>query len=93
MTPQVQHIACSPLSIRLEKSTTAFKGKWYLDLRHGASFATLDKAFEYVVAYPSRFVQIFEKHIDCWGEYVGEDIQTAGTVRKSHHWEKDLNEK
>lgn len=78
---------------RLEKLNVAFKGKWYIDLRHGASFTTLDETFGYLVEYPSRFKQIFEQHIDCWGAYVGEDVQLTGTVRKSHHWKKDLSEK
>ena len=78
---------------RLEKSVVAFKGKWYIDLRHAASFATLESVIEYMIEYPTHFKQIFNEHIDCWGEYAGEDIQIAGTVRRSHHWKKDLSEK
>lgn len=72
---------------------TAFKGKWYIDLRHGIQCPSLNDAVNQMIAYPGKFSDIFKGHIDCWGNYSGENIQTAGTVRKSHHWTTDLRQK
>ncbi|MBI4547745.1 MAG: hypothetical protein HY707_07190 [Ignavibacteriae bacterium] len=77
----------------IEKSTKAYKGKWYVDLRHGKRCASLDDVLHYMSHYPGKFKQIFKEHIDCWGEYEGEEIQTAGTVRKRKHWVEDLRTK
>ena len=77
----------------LEKSSRSYKGKWYVDLRHGKRCNSIEDVVNFMIIYPKKFDKIFKDHIDCWGEYEGENIQTAGTVRKRKHWVEDLKEK
>jgi hypothetical protein len=69
---------------------TALKGKWYLDLRHGARHESLDAALSYMQEYPKQFDVVFKSHIACWGTYAGEEVRTTGTARTSEYWRIDL---
>jgi len=77
----------------IEKSTRAYKGKWYVDLRHGKRCDSLGDAVKYMMHYPSKFKHIFKEYIDCWGEYEGEKIVTTGITRRKYHWVEDLKGK
>ena len=77
----------------LEGNTTSFKGKWLIDLRHGKAFDELDAAVKFMTEYPKNFERIFKDHIDCWGEYEGENIPIGGTPRTKRDWAKDLKSK
>ena len=77
----------------LEKNTHTFKGKWFIDFRHAVQFDSLEQSIKYMVTYHQKFDEIFKEHIDCWGEYENENIQTAGIPRKPEHWKEDLKVK
>lgn len=73
----------------IERRGAAFKGKWLIDLRDAAMFAAPAEAIEYLLSYQRLFPAIFRHHIDCWGKYPTEHIETAGTKRTAKFWEKD----
>ena len=77
----------------IERRHRTLKGKWYVDLRHGGHASSLEHAFEHMMNYPIKFSSIFKDHIDCWGNYEGEVVQTTGSLRSPQHWSTDLHER
>lgn len=73
----------------IERSVKAYKGKWLLDLRDAAVFNELADAMKYMMQYEKKFPLIFSEHIDCWGKYPSETIDSAGRTRTSDYWKKD----
>ena len=73
----------------IERSVRALKGKWLVDLRDAAAFEKLGEALDYILRYPRKRKEIFERHIDCWGKYHTEVILTAGATRTAHYWKED----
>lgn len=65
------------------------KGKWLIDLRNGQIAANLDDATAAIRRYTKNLSSIlFEQHA-CYGEYVGEQIDSAGMTRQPEHWKTD----
>jgi hypothetical protein len=73
----------------IRRTTTAYKGKWVVDLRDAAAFETLADAIGYITAYKKKHTAVFENHIDCWGKYPSEHIGKSGTVRTTRFWAED----
>ena len=73
----------------IRRTTTAYKGKWIVDLRDAAAFDSLAGAIGYVITFKKKHAAIFENHIDCWGKYHSEHIGKSGSVRTTHYWSED----
>jgi hypothetical protein len=98
-SPQVMHYVYSIVDFLcipkqrcrrpIERNVRAMKGKWLVDLRDAAAFVSLADAVDYIFLYPRKKRVIFERHIDCWGNYPSEEILTAGALRTPRHWKED----
>ena len=73
----------------IQRTTSAFKGKWIVDLRDAALFETLADAIKYILGYGRKHPEIFKNHIDCWGRYPSEKIAKSGAVRTRRYWSID----
>ncbi len=73
----------------INKNIETRKGKWLIDLRNGASSDDLEGSFERIREYILSFEDIFSNKLDCYGSYIGENIESGGIVRKPEHWEID----
>ena len=73
----------------ISKTITTVKGKWLIDLRDAAAFATLDEAMHYILRYAEKHPAIFETHLDCWGNYRSEKVGRGGTTRVATYWKED----
>lgn len=73
----------------ISKKITTVKGKWLVDLRNAAGFDSLPKAIDFIFRFQEHYPEIFETHLDCWGDYPVEKIETAGTTRIAPYWEGD----
>lgn len=73
----------------IRRTVSAYKGKWLVDLRDAASFATLGDAINYILRYRKKHPAIFESHLDCWGGYHSERINTGGRTRTAGYWKED----
>lgn len=68
------------------------KGKWLVDLRNGQRFNALPPVFDAIEVYLDERQAIFGKQLDCFGDYVGENIRRGGITRRPEHWVTDVNE-
>ncbi len=67
------------------------KGKWLIDLRNGHPVGDLEQALQAIRNYAKNLPGIlFEQHA-CYGEYVGEQIDAAGVIRRPAHWQTDAS--
>jgi hypothetical protein len=65
------------------------KGKWLIDLRNGHPAGDLGEALQTVRSYAKNLPHIlFEEHA-CYGDYVGEQIDAGGVIRRPGHWQTD----
>lgn len=73
----------------IQRTTSAYKGKWIVDLRDAAAFETLVDAIQYIVSYKKKHPAIFKNQIDCWGRYPSETVPKSGSTRKRGYWSID----
>lgn len=76
----------------IERSVETYKGKWLVDLRNGQRFDDLAGVFAGIDSYLDNREDIFLRILECFGDYVGEEIGKGGIVRKPEHWEVDVNQ-
>jgi len=76
----------------IRKNVPGVKGKWLTDLRNGHSSDALTGVFAGIEAYLNRREDIFLNILECYGDYVGEDIPKGGIVRRPEHWSVDVSE-
>jgi len=74
----------------IKKNVKSLKGKWLIDLRNARMFETLAEVFAGIEAYLNRREDIFVHTLECYGEYVGEQIGQGGIERKPKHWSIDV---
>jgi hypothetical protein len=68
------------------------KGKWLVDLRNGQRFDALPPVFDAIESYLDKRKTIFGKQLQCYGDYVGENIGQGGVLRQPQHWVEDVRE-
>ena len=76
----------------IKKQVEAYKGKWLIDLRNGQMFDRLADVFKGIEAYLDDRENIFLKILECYGDYMGEEIGKGGIVRVPEHWQTDVDE-
>ncbi len=76
----------------IKKQVATYKGKWLIDLKNGQMFDGLADVFEGIEAYLADRENIFLHILECYGDYVGEDIGEGGIVRAPKHWKTDVDE-
>ena len=76
----------------IHKEQEALKGKWLIDLRNGRKCANLPEFLAVVRKYVEKREDLFLNQLECFGSYVGENIDQRGEVRKPSYWEIDVRE-
>ncbi|MCU0348643.1 MAG: hypothetical protein MUC59_17020 [Saprospiraceae bacterium] len=74
----------------IEKQQKALKGKWVIDLRNGTKCANLDEILRLFQQYIAKREDLFLNILECFGNYVGEDIGERGEVRRADYWDTDV---
>lgn len=73
----------------INKNQPGAKGKWLINLRNGKQSHSLDAAISGIFSFLQDLPLVF-KTLECYGNYVGETIDSGGTVRKPSHWDRDV---
>jgi len=76
----------------IKKQVEAYKGKWLIDLRSGQKFDKLADVFDGIESYLDEKKEIFLNILECYGDYMGEEIGKGGIVRVPEHWQTDVEE-
>lgn len=76
----------------IEKEKPTLKGKWIIDLRNGLRCESLDEVLDAIRQYIARREDLFLNILECYGNYIGEEIERRGIVRRPGHWDTDVNE-
>ncbi|WP_207680991.1 hypothetical protein [Desulfonema magnum] len=76
----------------ISKNVKTLKGKWLTDLRNGQCFDTLTEVFAGIESYLNTREDIFLRILECYGDYVGEDVRKGGITRRPGHWSVDVRE-
>lgn len=73
----------------IKRQVEAWKGKWLIDLRNGRQCNSLTAAFTAIAEYESAHQEIFDALLECYGSYVGEELDIGGMTRLPKHWSID----
>ncbi len=74
----------------IHKNRPERKGKWLLNLRNGCESQSLDEAMSHIHCYLQALSNSLFESLECYGNYVDEDIAEGGIVRNPSHWETDV---
>jgi hypothetical protein len=74
----------------IRRKASAVKGKWLVNLRNGARAGNMEEAFAAVRAYVEALDDYLFTTTECYGDYVDEEVVSAGIVRKSSYWDRDV---
>jgi hypothetical protein len=75
---------------QIHRNQPDLKGKWLINLRNGKESESLDEAIKYIRAYLQKMNSyLFNVH-ECYGDYVDENIDHGGIVRRPTHWDTDV---
>jgi hypothetical protein len=66
------------------------KGKWLVDLRNGKRARSLDDCLEQARKYYQSLDHILFEEKGLYGNYVGEQTEEGGIVRRPEHWDEDV---
>ncbi|GIV32042.1 MAG: hypothetical protein KatS3mg030_344 [Saprospiraceae bacterium] len=76
----------------IEKEKPALKGKWIIDLRNGRRCESLEEVLAAIRRYIDQRKDLFLNILECYGDYVGEQIDQRGIVRRPDHWDTDVSQ-
>lgn len=74
----------------IQRNLAALKGKWLIDLNHGAKSTSLETILASLRQYVETSDEILFENIECHGHYQGEEIALGGIPRKPKHWQTDV---
>lgn len=74
------------------KEKEALKGKWVIDFRNAHKCNSMAEVIAIFKKIIERREDIFLNKLECFGEYLGEEIGQRGEVRKASYWDIDVKE-
>lgn len=74
----------------INRNAPELKGKWLINLQNGFAAVTLAQAFTHIHRYLADLPTILFDHHPCYGDYVGEQIDSGGVERNPAHWTTDV---
>lgn len=76
---------------RINYNTESLKGKWILNLENGIQRESLSEIFSDINDYMSEKDHLFYKKIECYKNYIGEDVEIKGIIRTNYYKNIDYN--
>ncbi len=74
----------------INRNQPDLKGKWLINLRNGKESKSLHATISYISSFLRDLdVSVF-KMLECYGNYVDENIDVGGVARKPSHWDTDV---
>jgi hypothetical protein len=74
----------------INKNQPDIKGKWLINLCNGKEAQSLDKAISHIRQYLQDLKTVLFEVLECYGNYVDENIDIGGIVRNPSHWDTDV---
>lgn len=74
----------------IDRNQVGIKGKWLIDLRNGKQAQSVEDAIDEIRGYMQNLKTYLYKILECYGSYVGENIEQGGIVRQPTHWDTDV---
>lgn len=75
----------------IHNRTADLKGKWLIHFDNGRAAPDLAAVFDLIRAYYGELPAILHGIHACYGEFVGEAIDRAGSERRPEHWTTDVD--
>jgi hypothetical protein len=75
----------------IRNQTADVKGKWLIHFDNGRHAPDLAGAFDLIRAYYGDLPAILHGIHACYGSFVGEEIDRAGSERRPDHWTTDVD--
>ena len=72
------------------RTQPGLKGKWLIDLRNGKEAQSIDEAINEIRHYIQDMKTYLYKTLECYGSYIGENIEQGGIIRRPTHWDTDV---
>jgi hypothetical protein len=76
---------------KIQKNVVEYKGKWLINLRNGKIASNVGEVISCIEQYIAEHKKIFSDFLPCYGDYLGERIDSGGITRRPEHWEKDVS--
>jgi hypothetical protein len=74
----------------INRNQPANKGKWIINLRNGQAADQLADALAYAQHYLRGLPTTLFDVLECYGDYVDEDVERGGITRNPEHWQVDV---
>ena len=74
----------------INRNQPDIKGKWLINLRNGKGTQSLDTAISHIRHYLLDLGTVLFETLECYGNYVDENIEVGGIVRNPSHWDTDV---
>lgn len=69
----------------INRNQPDIKGKWLINLRNGKETQSLDTAISHIRHYLLDLGTVLFETLECYGNYVDENIEVGGIVRNPSH--------
>ena len=74
----------------INRNQPDIKGKWLINLHNGKESQSLDGSISNLRQYLQDLDKVLFETIECYGNYIDENIVAGGIVRNPAHWETDV---